>query len=151
MWSTKLSKVTVAINAIFPIVVGGVIYYLISPDVIFVKKIDSILGNIINIHVALPDNIITMIIRNYLPDMMWGYALVFALFFIMGNNAANISKIFIMTGVFSAILEMLQILPYIYGTFDIFDICVEVLAEAVAVFIIYTIYLREESLNENKN
>ena len=31
------------INAFMPIVLGGLIYYLISPDVIFAKKIDVFL------------------------------------------------------------------------------------------------------------
>ncbi len=84
------------------------------------------------------------LVRNYLPDMMWGYSLVFALFLIIGNNVASISKVFGMVFLFSAVMEMMQKGSFVPGTFDVFDIAVEFLAEAIAACIIYKLYSREE-------
>ena len=45
--------------------------------------------------------------------------------------------------IFSAIMELLQITPVVQGTFDIWDIMVELIAELVAVFIIKISFLEE--------
>lgn len=139
------------LNVICPLMVGAFIYYLVSPDVIFVKKIDVMIGGILNIHITPIDNVFFMPVRNYLPDMMWGYALVFALFYIIGNDAVKIEKIFWIAFSFSATMEIIQIAPFAQGTFDIFDIGVEFLAEAIAAFIINKIYSREEFQDEREN
>lgn len=131
------------LNIICPVIIGAFIYYLISPDVFFVKKIDAVIGAIINIHITPTGNFFKLV-RNYFLDMLWGYALVFALFYIIGNNAVKIGKILGIAFIFSAAMEFIQISTFIQGTFDIFDIGVEFLAEIVAAFIINKIYLREE-------
>lgn len=119
---------------------GAVIYYIFSSDAIFVKQIDTLFGKGIHADSMVHNNILNRFIRNYLLDMMWGYALVFALHFILGNNTANLVKIFLLAFSFSALMEFLQITPIANGTFDLFDIFVEFLAEAFAVFIIKNIY-----------
>ena len=131
------------LNIICPLIIGAFIYYLVSPDVFFVKKIDAVIGGVINIHITPTGNFFKLV-RNYFLDMLWEYALVFALFYIIGNNAVKIGKILGIAFIFSAAMELIQISTFIQGTFDIFDIGVEFLAEIVAAFIINKIYLREE-------
>jgi hypothetical protein len=80
--------------------------------------------------------IVLRFVRNYMLDILWGYALVFALYFALGNNTAELWKIFIIAIAFSAAMETLQLTPIISGTFDVFDIMAEFFAETVAVFII---------------
>lgn len=132
----KKDNVFCIFNILLPIFIGAVIYYHLSPEVIFIKKMDFILGSDIHIHNLVTDNLLVKIVRNYLLDMMWGYALVFALFYILGNNTAKIWKIFLVTFFFSAAMEILQLTPIAKGTFDKCDIFVEFLAEIFAVFII---------------
>lgn len=144
-------KIILVLNIICPIVIGAVIYYLVSPDVIFVKKIDSIINGIINLHITPVDNAFVRLVRNYFLDMMWGYALVFALFYIIGNNTVKIEEIFLIAFSFSAAMEMIQITPIVQGTFDMFDIGAEFLAEVIAVFIINKMYPKEELQNEKEN
>lgn len=45
---------------------------------------------------------------------------------------------------FSVAMEMIQKMSFILGTFDVFDIFAEFLAETIAVCIIYKLYSREE-------
>ena len=90
------------------------------------------------------DSVFLGLVRNYLPDMMWGYSLVFALFCIIGNNAAGVWKVFGIAFPFSAALEMMQKVSFVPGTFDVFDIFAEFLAETAAACIIYKLYSREE-------
>lgn len=138
----RTNKKIFLLNIIIPIVIGTSIYYLLSPQVIFVKKIDSILG--INFHFTyvISQNVIFQLIRYYFLDMLWGYALVFALFFILDNNTAELLKSFVIACSFSTTMELLQTTPFAKGTFDVYDIIVEFLAEVFAVFIIKHYILR---------
>lgn len=132
------------INILAPILIGAAIYYVISPNVIFVQQLDSLLNRRIHINTTNFNLSIMRFVRNYLLDMLWGYALVFALFLFTGNNTAEIRKIFIIAVIFSAVMEILQLTSIAKGTFDVFDIIVEFLAEVTAVFIIKKHYSEEE-------
>lgn len=131
-------------NILAPILIGAAVYYVISPNVIFVQQLDSLLGNGIHVNTVSSNLFAMRFVRNYLLDMMWGYALVFALYLFTGNNTAEIRKIFIIAVIFSAVMEILQLTSIAKGTFDVFDIIVEFLAEATAVFIIKKHYSEEE-------
>ncbi len=132
----KRKVVFSAINVVLPIVLGAFVYYLISPDVLFVKQIDSFWGSGIHMTLISGKNPCIIFIRNYLLDMLWGYALVYALFFSLGNNVASLKGVFLIAFSFSAAIELFQLAPMIQGTFDLWDICGELLAEAGAVFVI---------------
>lgn len=133
----KKNNIVIALNCVIPLLIGTIFYYFFSPNVIFVRNIDKILGNGIHFNFTLESNWLLRFIRFYVLDMLWAYALLFALFFIIGdNNTANIKKIFIMALIFSAIMEILQLTPHVEGTFDFLDMFFELGAEIIAVFII---------------
>lgn len=132
----KISIKVLAFHVFIPIVIGTLIYYLLSPEVIFVKQIDRCLGMSFHLSVLCKENVIFQFIRNHFLDMLWGYALVFALFFALGNNAAVIRKTFLIAFSFSAIMEFLQLTSMGKGTFDVWDIVALFLADVIAVFII---------------
>lgn len=123
-------------NICLPILIGIVIYYVISPDVIFVQKIDALFGREVHAIKTNIDSVFLKYIRFYLLDILWGYSLVFALYFVTGNNTAELMKILKIAFVFSAIMEILQLTSIVKGTFDVIDIIMELLAEIIAVFII---------------
>ena len=135
-------------NMIFPLMFGAIFYYLLSPDVIFVKRMDQFLG--MGIHIGNIDLNCAFIrlLRNYLPDMLWGYALVFALYKIIGNKEAGVWKAFVTAFLFSTVMECLQLTTFVRGTFDVFDIVGELLSEVAAVFIIKNFF--EEEKNEKQ-
>lgn len=129
------SKVLI-MNVLCPVLIGALFYYLTSPDVIFVKYIDAVIGSRLHFRLFSMDNVFGKFIRNYFLDMLWAYALVFALFFILGNNTVFLWKTFGTAFSFSAVMEILQLAPAVMGTFDVLDIGVECLAEIIAVIII---------------
>ncbi len=131
-----MNKRNVLCNIIISIGMGAVIYYFFSPEVIFVKVIDNLLGVSFRFTDMIYKTTFWQLIRYYFLDMLWGYALVFALFYVWGNNTAKLSKILCIACFFSIAMEVLQITPLARGTFDVCDIGLEVLAEVVAVFII---------------
>lgn len=134
------------LNVFFPIILGAIMYYFVSPEVIFVKWIDDFFGTGFHVSEECADNgglgffrnyfLRNYFLRNYFLDMLWGYGLVFALFLIRGNNTADLWKSFLIAFLFSAAMEMLQMTPIAKGTFDVWDIAVMFLAEVIAVFII---------------
>lgn len=132
----KHKDLFIILNFVIPLLVGTVIYYFISSDVFFVKFIDNIIGKGIHFTSLVNTNFLIRFIRFYVLDMLWGYALVFALYFIIGNDAAKLWKILFIAFVFSCAVELFQIASFSTGTFDIADIAFEFLAEVLAVFII---------------
>ena len=120
-------------NILLPLLAGASLYIISSPNVIFLKYLKLrivIASELMNPHIWF-----WPILRNYIPDMLWGYSLVFAVYMIIDNNAASMRMLFYVL-VFSIALELLQLFPMIPGTFDLLDIFVEGVAEMLAVIII---------------
>lgn len=137
-------KTIMFLNIMCPIAAGALIYFLAAPDVIFIKRTEDFMGWAVHMRMFPPGSVFLRLIRNYLPDMMWGYSLVFAMFCIIGNNVASIWKVFWIAFPFSAVMEMMQKVSFVPGTFDVFDIAAIFLAEVIAACIIYKLCSREE-------
>lgn len=135
-------KKSMLLHIICPIAVGVLIYCMVSSDVIFIRKTADIIGWKC-VSVLGTDSAFLRVIRNYLPDMMWGYSLVASLFCIMGNNAADVGKTLWLAVPFTAAMEIMQIISFVPGTFDVFDIFAEVLTEVFAACIIHKLYQEE--------
>lgn len=120
-------------NILLPLLAGASLYIISSPNVIFLKYLK--LRIVIASEFINPDIWFWPILRNYIPDMLWGYSLVFAVYMIIDNNAASM-RMLIYVLVFSIFLELLQLLPTVPGTFDLLDILVEGASEMLAVIII---------------
>lgn len=75
-------------------------------------------------------------VRFYLLDALWAYALMFCLFIILGNTLTALKKSIVISVVLSIVMELLQLLNVVVGTFDICDIFVEIEAIFIASIII---------------
>lgn len=135
-------KKIMLLHIICPIAAGALIYCMVSPDVIFIKKTADFIGWTC-MPVLWTECTFLRHVRNYLPDMLWGYSLVISLFCIIGNNAADVRKVFGLVVPFTVAMEIMQKTPFMPGTFDVFDIFAEVLAETIAAFIIHKLYQEE--------
>ena len=99
---SAIKKLFLIFNFTVPLFVGAMIYYFLSPDVVFVKIIDELIGKrpeflgATYFNLLLKDYYVVKLARCYLLDGLWGYALVFALYYISSNNTANLTKIFFM-------------------------------------------------------
>lgn len=127
----------ITLNILIPLFIGGTLYYFWAPDAIFVEIIDRFTGRETCQSIIVLNNGFLRFLRFYFLDMCWGYALIFSLYAILGNNTAGFNwKIFLLAFVFSASMEILQMTPLVKGTFDVFDILCETFAEGIADFII---------------
>ncbi len=130
------------INIIIPLVMGGLIYCITSPDTIFVRTLRiTIFRGAITQATFVPVGL-GMFIRFYFLDMLWGYALVFALVLLWGNSA-EVLRCFLIAVAFSVVMESLQLVPAVLGTFDLLDILAEVVAEGAAALFIKSFYAKE--------
>ena len=137
-----MKKYIVYANISIPILAGSLLYYVTSPQVMFVQNIDRLLG--VSLHVGMENTFVVM------PDMLWAYALVFSLMLVTGNKTAYVWKMFVIAGMFSTIMEVLQVTGCVKGTFDVMDIIVEIIAELMAVFIIKRHDMRRKSYEKNQ-
>lgn len=142
-----MKKIFIYANISLPILAGSLFYYVTSPQVIFVQNIDRLLG--VSLHVRM-ENTFVVNLRSYMPDMLWAYALVFSLMLVTGNKTAYVWKMFVIAGMFSTIMEVLQVTRCVKGTFDVMDIIVEIIAELMAVFIIKRHDMRRKSYEKNQ-
>ena len=139
-------RISFFMNIIFPLLFGAVFYLFTSPDVIFVEAVGSFWGRAQYIeHISIEEGILLMT-RYYMLDVLWAYALVFALYFAIGNNAARVKMAFLIAICFSTFMEAIQLFQVIPGIFDPLDILVEALAEVLAALIIKKHY--EEARNK---
>ena len=83
---TRKTRIHLLYNIIIPILIGAVIYCLTSPDVFFVKATSAFFKLSDRIIVSDFGNLLIRFVRNYIPDMAWGYALVFSLYAIAGDQ-----------------------------------------------------------------
>ena len=116
------------LNIIVPLVVGALIYYVLFPDIIFVKTIDELIG--VSFHVPVKfSNIFIRYLRYYLLDLLWAYSLMSLVSMMFKDSKA----IYAISFVFIIAMEMIQMLPGIPGTFDVIDIVVEMIAGLIAI------------------
>ena len=123
-----MTKEFILLNVIAPVLIGAILYYLFFPEAVFVRLIDNLLGSSYHIPVNV-DNILIKLIRFYLLDFLWAYALMSAVILIFKND----SRVFVIILIFEIVLELIQLLPSIRGTFDVCDIGIEILASILVI------------------
>ncbi|MCR5727753.1 MAG: hypothetical protein K6G24_09840 [Lachnospiraceae bacterium] len=123
-------------HVIIPLFLGGLLYYYICPDVLFVKKLDLLLG--ID-HYYLDLRFIGFdLVRNYVFDYIWAYSFTASLLIFVFHDfdVKRIKVFFFVVILFEIVVEAIQVVPEIPGTFDPFDIVVEIISSICVVLIL---------------
>lgn len=123
-------------NTLIPLFAGAGIYLVTSPDVIFVREMHTWGWYLSSGFETIPDTSLFRCIRYYLPDGLWGYSLMFALSYLYDQEIKVLSSVVATVICFSVIIECMQILPTVPGTFDVVDIVMEIAAETLAFYLI---------------
>jgi hypothetical protein len=96
------------------------------------------------------DNIFARFARYHMCDFLWAYALVFSMqIFIKAKTKAEYMKLSFYCLLFEILVEGVQKLNIISGTFDIYDIVFEGVATFIAIFIISLV--KGENYEKNQN
>lgn len=127
-----MSNRKLIINIVISLTFGMLFYYIFSPDVIFVKKLDEITSGGFHIDINGKSNFLISFIRNYALDMIWAYSLVYALFLFTDKKLSELIGVIVVAFIFSTTIEFLQLTKYVKGTFDIYDVVLEAVAEIIA-------------------
>lgn len=128
-------------NIILPLAIGTIVYVYVKPSAPISQLIYFIL------HISSPVlNIkptgVHRFIQYYLCDILWSYSLTFALSLYLGRDRLLLA--YAIAASFSTLVEVIQLLTYVLGSFDIFDIIVQLIACTISIHII-TFYERRIS------
>lgn len=128
--------VDVILLIIAPLLVGAILYYVFCPETLFVEWIDERFS--CSYHISLNyENTWLIMLRYYLFDALWAYALMMAVLYIVQPPRNRLLITFVGVLIFEIVMESIQLLDCVKGAFDIFDILIEAIIN-VLVIIIYT-------------
>lgn len=125
------------VNILAPLVLGLVLYTVMTDDTYVSRWVRSIFSNCDDT-VLRPEVGILRFCRNHLCDMCWSYSLVFCVAWILGDGLARLTVSVSVCSLFSALMEMLQSSAVFSGTFDVWDIFLEIVSCLIAGMVIYT-------------
>ncbi len=127
------------VNVIIPLIIGVFIYYAFRPDAyvsVFLWRIFHQIGLNQQYDVlSIPP--FSTFLKNYGCDILWSYSLVFAVHLFSDKNIRSLCFVTILCFEFDCIVEILQHLSIINGTFDIADVILELLSTLVAGAILF--------------
>lgn len=81
-----------------------------------------------------------MFLKNYACDMLWAYSLSIVITWYGRIVGQSVWKSLAESICVLILLEFLQITPFVTGTFDVLDICVEILMAGIAMLISVCFY-----------
>lgn len=124
---------------IFLLSIGTLFYLLFCPETYFTQFCNRLFGNV---SIFVPEKIFSsmlfLYLRYYLLDCIWAYCLICILaLFIEDNN--GFKEVIIIGIVFIIIIELSQLFSIVPGTFDFWDIVVEIISALLAVLNLYII------------
>jgi len=128
-----VKKIKTLYNVVLPLLIGAVIYYLFFPNVLFVIRIDSILGFGFHLPISsVKNNFILLVTRCFMLDMLWAYAFTWLSYLILEKYKVAIT----ISAIFCILIEVIQIFSFVPGTFDVLDIIFEIVAVLLAAILI---------------
>lgn len=126
------------LNTIVPLISGLAIY-------IFMKSgtfINTLSG--VDFH-YIPKTVFGLFIVNWFCDFLWAYALVFALYIVLSPFKSKLLFSCVISVLLGLILEILQGVNILSGTFDWWDIIIEIVAVIIAMSIINKTNKKDDS------
>lgn len=125
----RLYYIICSLLIITPLIAGLELYLVFRPDT-YISRFLSSTGNLsIAGNMLITDSPwFCYLSKNYLPDLCWAFSLEACLAVIFHNSERMIINSLIISAVFLSLMETLQVTPLIPGTFDVFDIGIELAA-----------------------
>ena len=125
-------------GVLLPIVIAGAVYYIFFPDVWFVRRIDELTGT--GLHLSGGDLFMNRpvyrLLRFYGFDFVWAFSLSNAVRLILGDGKRTRVSAFLTASAAASATEFLQLFQAFPGTFDIWDIAVEIIGAFLATLMI---------------
>ncbi len=120
------------VNILLPLLIGATVYILFRPDTYFSGFVYHLLR--FKIGVLTVPKTLEYVFRNYLPDMTWAYALTFSVSWVL--YSCKLRYITTVSVCFCMLFEFSQLFGWLSGTFDYWDITLEICMTALCALII---------------
>lgn len=120
------------LHTLIPLCMGTGIYILVRPGTYIARICISLNPWLGELRIRMGTDLFHIFLRNYACDMLWAYALTIGLFWYGRLTGQKVWKSALIGGGFAVLMESLQILPVIPGTFDGMDVVTEILAMLIA-------------------
>ena len=145
-YSIRRRNAIYLLNIIFPLI-GGLIIYLTKVENTYISDFFAAF-HIVKNHINYPP-----LIRFYACDFLWAYSLFFGIRLSLGDELRGMNSInaLLVATIVAIVLELLQIIKRVPGTFDVFDIVVELIAIVIAYICLIFIERRENYEEKQKN
>ena len=124
-------------NIFVPLLSGLMLYVLMTDDTYISQWIRSV-SVFEKDPVLRPEAGLLRFCRNHLCDMCWSYSMVFCVAWILGDGAEQLTVSVSVCTLFSVLLELFQSSAVFPGTFDVWDILLEIVSCLTAGMVIYT-------------
>lgn len=121
------------ITVVCPLIIGAIFYYLMCPSVWFVQQIDMWLDKQMREATFVSNSAFGIIFRYYFFDLVWAFSLVSTLCIICGDSIKDMISAILFTTILGTLMELLQLVGMAQGTFDLWDIIVELIASMLGV------------------
>lgn len=126
-------------NIIIPLLLGLLLYFYFRGDTFASQMLEKYLG-ITTQRRVLGEQWLPLVLRNYVADFLWAYALTFSVSCFLWDRKTWRFFSALLCGTFATAIEVSQKFGIIQGTFDIVDIFTEFAAIAIAILIINLFY-----------
>ena len=126
------------LNILVSLILGLAVYVCFRPDTYVSHVVYNVLG--VSVDGIIPTNglpaWLLLFIRNYLGDISWAYALTFTIFYIWLGMDGKLVTAFCIVTAFEIGIEVLQKTDIVLGTFDWWDIFLEICITAFIMLLI---------------
>lgn len=127
-----------ALNISMSLVIGLIVYVCFRPDTYVSQVVYDVLGispDVVLSATWLPTWLL-LFVRNFLADIIWAYALTFTVCYILWDQSKSMLPIFGIVATFEICIEVSQKLGIMPGTFDWWDIFLEICITAFVMLLI---------------
>ena len=126
------------LHVMLPVVVGTAVYFLVRPDTYISRYIYQTVGILEPPIMVL--GFLPKWARDFLgghaADILWAYGLTHAVFLVLEKEIGRLLPVFLICVIFETCVEFMQMFPFAKGTFDWWDIFLEICATAIASLVI---------------
>lgn len=141
----KKKALLYAAHIIVPLLLGFGIYVHSTGDTYITEALNIILPEFLTSPPKWDagSSVLLRVFRFYFCDAAWAYSLTFSAAPFIGAAKAGVIRAIVLCSCFSVLFELMQLNPGFIGTFDPFDLIVEVVSCIVAGTIFYKLFGRK--------
>ena len=134
--NTYMTKRFWVLIILVPLFLGLTIYIFLRPTA-FISKAFYHIFSISPSTIKAPDNVFWHFIKYYFCDFLWAFSLSATVSLIIGIEKKKLVISFLVCSIVAICTEFFQLQGFIFGTFDILDVLIEIIGVILPLMIIH--------------